>query len=189
MFYVVCHSKSFNSLLERILAPKAVHTRAVVHGIINEPTAIAKYEEEFGLNIEKCGLFISCEYPFLAASPDGLLGADTVIEVKCPYAARNCLVSDISVPYLEKHNGQFLLKKTHPYYAQVQGQLFCTGRQFCNFIVYTFEDMKVIFISRDESYINEMLTNLINFYVHYLEPAILNKYIYKDYLQAIKKQT
>lgn len=48
--------------------------------------------------------------------------------------------------------------------------------------------MKVIFIERDDAYFNEMLTHLINFYVHHLEPEILNKYMYKDYLKIIKSQ-
>lgn len=48
--------------------------------------------------------------------------------------------------------------------------------------------MKVLFINRDDSYINEMMTNLINFYVHDLEPAIFDKLIYKEYLSIIKKR-
>lgn len=188
MFYVVCHSKTYTkSLLDKILSPKAVHTRAVAHGKINEPIAKAKYKNDFGVNVQNCGLFISSEYPFLAASPDGILDEETVIEIKCPYTARNYKISEITVPYLEKHDGDFFLKKNHPYYAQVQGQLYCSARKYCNFIIYTFEDLKVIFINRDDSYINEMLTNLINFYVHSLEPAIINKYVNRDYLSLIKR--
>lgn len=189
MFYTVCHSKTYSdSLIKRILAPKAVHTRAVVHGKVHEPIAISQYEESLGIMVEKCGLFISNKYPFLAASPDGLIGQETLVEVKCPYASRNSLINEVTVPYLEKCNGQLFLRKTHPYYAQVQGQLLCTGRKYCNFIIYTFKDMKVIFINKDDVYINEMLINLINFNLHHLEPAILTKYVYKNYLELIKKQ-
>lgn len=188
MFYVVSHSKAYTkSLIEKIMEPKTVHTRALAYGKIHEPIAITQYEDKYSLNVQKCGLFISSEYPFLAASPDGLLGDDTVVEVKCPYSARNYEISDVTVPYLEKRNGVFTLKKQHPYYAQIQGQLYCTCRQYCNLIIYTCEDMRVVFVDRDDSYINEMLTHLINFYVHCLEPALLNKYMYKDYLQLIKK--
>ncbi|XP_045449980.1 uncharacterized protein LOC123658665 [Melitaea cinxia] len=130
MFYVVCHSKTCTkSLLQKIFAPKTVHTRAMVHGKIHETIAIAKYEATYGLSVQACGLFISSEYPFLAASPDGLLGEDTIIEVKCPYTARNCKITNVSVPYLERCNGQFLLKKKHPYYAQIQGQLYCSAHK------------------------------------------------------------
>lgn len=34
---------------------------------------------------EECGLFIMKDRPYLAASPDRLLGTMTVLEVKCPY--------------------------------------------------------------------------------------------------------
>ncbi|KAL0895959.1 hypothetical protein ABMA27_011961 [Loxostege sticticalis] len=189
MFYSVCHSKSYSTaLLQRIFAPKTVHTRAIIHGVTNEVVALSQYELYLGVLVEKCGLFISAEYPFLGASPDGFLGEDTIIEIKCPYSSRKSLINEITVPYLYNNNGELALKKKHPYYAQVQGQLYCTGRQYCNFIVYTFVDMKVIFINKDDSYINEMLNNLINFYIHHLEPAILNKYMYKDYLKVKKNR-
>lgn len=77
-----------------------------------------------GVLDEKCGFFISAEYPFLGASPDGLLGEDTIIEIKCPYSSRKSLINEITVPYLYYNNGELALKKNHPYYAQVQGQLY-----------------------------------------------------------------
>lgn len=55
------------------------------HGIINEPIASAKYETKFNLEIEHCGFILSHEPPYLRASPDGLLGKETAIEIKCPY--------------------------------------------------------------------------------------------------------
>lgn len=181
LFYVVSHCTTGNkSLLQKILYPKKIQTRALIHGKVHEPIAIAQYEKKFDLKIEKSGLFICLHYPFLAASPDGLLKDETVIEVKCPYTARYNLINEGTVPYLINANGELALKKNHPYYAQIQGQLFCTGRKYCNFIIYTFIDMKVLFIQKDETYINNMLPNLINFNMHYLEPAILNKYIYKN---------
>jgi hypothetical protein len=39
--------------------------------------------------IKDCGLFISEHHPFLAASPDGVIGDDGLIEIKCPYTARD----------------------------------------------------------------------------------------------------
>ena len=34
--------------------------------------------------VEPCGLFVDTSKPFLAASPDGVVGLDAVVEVKCP---------------------------------------------------------------------------------------------------------
>ncbi|GBP79799.1 hypothetical protein EVAR_56855_1 [Eumeta japonica] len=39
------------------------------------------------VNIEPCGIFIDEELPFIGASPDGLIGSDTCVEIKCPVVA------------------------------------------------------------------------------------------------------
>lgn len=132
------------------------------------------------------GLFICLQYPFLAASPDGLIGEETVVEVKCPYTARSKQINTITVPYLENSNGQLSLKRNHPYYAQIQGQLLCTGRKFCNLIIYTFKEIQVCFINRDDEFIDEMVRGLVSFYECDLKPEIINKYFYKNYASLIK---
>lgn len=38
--------------------------------------------------MQKCGLFIDQKYFFLGASPDGLF-EEGIVEMKCPYSARN----------------------------------------------------------------------------------------------------
>ena len=38
-------------------------------------------------DIETCGLFIAPENYVLGVFPDGLVGADKIVEIKCPYAA------------------------------------------------------------------------------------------------------
>lgn len=59
-------------------------TPAMQYGRDNEPKAIERLETDKGVNVKKCGLFVDREYPYLAATPDGLVGEDTVVEVKCP---------------------------------------------------------------------------------------------------------
>lgn len=53
-------------------------------GIEKEPLAISQFSTEYQLDVEASGLIIDRHQPFLAASPDGLVGADSIIEVKCP---------------------------------------------------------------------------------------------------------
>ncbi|KAL4709806.1 hypothetical protein ACJJTC_001260 [Scirpophaga incertulas] len=182
-FHTVCHlsAQRQKSFAEQMLLPKSFSSRATNHGIINEPIAIKLYMEEFGIEVKNCGLFLSYKYPFLGASPDGLVGEETIIEVKCPYASRNQLINECTVPYLCKINGELSLKQTCIYYYQIQGQLFVTEKKFCNLIIYTFKDIKVIFINRNEEFINNMVQVLVNFYNNYYKEAILNKYIYKNY--------
>jgi hypothetical protein len=57
------------------------------------------------------------------ASPDGIIGQDGLIEIKCPQTSTHI---------------ETLLGKAVPgrYVAQMQWQLACTGRQWCDFVSY-----------------------------------------------------
>ncbi|KAL5246136.1 hypothetical protein ACI65C_013544 [Semiaphis heraclei] len=54
------------------------------YGIECEPFAKTEFEKLTGLKIQDSGLFIYEKLPFLAASPDGQLDNDGIIEIKCP---------------------------------------------------------------------------------------------------------
>lgn len=189
IFHTVCHLRqtTMPTYAKQILNKEAFKSKACTHGIINEDVAIKKYEEITDLVVEKCGLYISIERPYLGASPDGLLGPETIIEVKCPYTVRYREVTPESVPYLSYINGVLTLKKNNIYYSQIQGQLYVTQRKFCNLLVFTFKSMEVIFIERDDTFIQEMLQKLDFFYFNYFKNAFLDKFYYKDYSELIKK--
>lgn len=55
------------------------------YGIENEPIAKMSFEKVINLKIKPAGLFVDKTYLFLAASPDGLIEDDGIIEIKCPY--------------------------------------------------------------------------------------------------------
>ena len=55
-------------------------------GVDNEDGAIWQFEMETGLTVEKCGFFPYED--FAGASPDGLIGDDTIFECKAPYSKR-----------------------------------------------------------------------------------------------------
>lgn len=129
-------------------------TKEVRWGHEFEPAARAAYEDRMGVNVELCGFI---EYsPSFGGSPDGLVGEDGGIEIKCPYSTAN-------------HARNLLLrtpadfKALHPeYYAQIQGNLLITGRKWFDFISYdprvqneVFQ-LKVLRIPRDEKMIAEI---------------------------------
>ncbi|XP_022165265.1 uncharacterized protein LOC111030182 [Myzus persicae] len=62
---------------------------ACKYGKDMEPVALEYFENNMGTKIQKCGLIIDEDYPFFGASPDGLIGNDSIIEVKCPYSAKD----------------------------------------------------------------------------------------------------
>lgn len=60
---------------------------AVQWGKDNEQTALEQFCEVTGLQVSPTGMWIDGS-GILAASPDGLIGEDAVLEIKCPYKYR-----------------------------------------------------------------------------------------------------
>jgi hypothetical protein len=61
---------------------------SIRHGHQYESVAVARFEADKDVKTEPCGMFVSSSHPYLAASPDRLFRDDCVVEVKCPYTAR-----------------------------------------------------------------------------------------------------
>lgn len=111
-------------------------------------------EMEYG-KIERCGLAISQTYPKLAASPDGILKNDTIIEIKCP-TSENTFKNYINNKKITEN-------------AQVQLQMFAMGFKKCLFCVADsdFENNKrveVIKIDYDEQFVNTIMQKLVDFW-------------------------
>lgn len=59
------------------------------YGIQFEPIARQEFEKLYGYNVVPAGLFVDFHIPFLATSPDGLVGDDSIFEIKCPFSIKN----------------------------------------------------------------------------------------------------
>jgi hypothetical protein len=46
-------------------------------------------ERALNIKIEPAGLFICEEFPFLGASPDGLVGENQIVGIKCPFSDKS----------------------------------------------------------------------------------------------------
>ena len=101
-----------------------VTVSAMDHGHDWEPKARAAYEMLHGVDVELCGLCTSDDGT-AAASPDGFVGEDGSIEVKCPERPQ------IHCEYLLRPES---LKEEH--WVQTQGQLYITGRKWTDLISY-----------------------------------------------------
>lgn len=116
-------------------------------GIENEPLARLEYELLTGNTVEDA-FFEKSQEIEAGASPDGYVGETGLIEIKCPNTAT--------------HLGT-LKKQEVPsiYFTQIQGQLWITGRAWCDFVSYDprLPENARIFIKRverDESYIKNL---------------------------------
>ncbi len=97
-------------------------TKEMKWGVDNEPLARLEYQLRSGNEVDECG-FYSHESLMVGASPDGLVGTGGLVEFKCPNTATH-------IETLKKK------KVPNQYYWQVQGQLWITGREWCDFVSY-----------------------------------------------------
>ena len=144
-----------------------VSTELMKDGIESEPAIIEKYSKETNVEVHKSGLFISKTHPFLAASPDGLIGDDKLVEVKKVHPKDNeGLLESLVRRRICKKNGkgQLILNPTHSYYYQVQQQLFCSGRKVEDFVASDGDSMYIDTVKYDEAFWEKNLPRLQGFF-------------------------
>ena len=170
--------RDVNLLCESIFNPPELNNFAVNHGKTYEPIAIKKFEELNNLKVEKCGIFVNPKFPYLGASPDGIIDDKTIIEVKCPYNGRNSnVLPGKFFPFLcYNENLEIVLKQNHNYYYQIMGQLAISKSNVCQFIVFTLKDVFVQKILFDNEFFeNNMLPKLSDFFAKNYRPYIVSK--------------
>ncbi|KAJ8732007.1 hypothetical protein PYW08_014737 [Mythimna loreyi] len=81
-------SSSKAKLVQNILYKSNLsNVTAIAHGVDNEKLALQQLAIQEAVTINPCGLFVDYDYPFIGATPDGLIGQDTIVEIKCPLSA------------------------------------------------------------------------------------------------------
>jgi putative phage-type endonuclease len=141
-------------------------TFAMQRGIRLEPIARSIYEKNFRVKVEEIGLAIPKWNLNLAASTDGLVGNEGIIEIKCPVRYYKSLE-------LLRNNKNFRELINPAHYLQMQGGMAILERQWCDYIIY-YEELKKIFIYRipfDREYWNEKY----KFLKQFIEKSQLDK--------------
>lgn len=108
-------------IAERLTGMQAARfvNKEMLHGIETEPYARDAYEFRFDCDVQPGGFWLHPLYDMAGASPDGLIGADGLVEFKCPSTAT----------HLDTLLGQPFDKR---YVDQCQWQMACTGRAWCD---------------------------------------------------------
>ena len=98
-------------------------SREMQRGTELEPKARAVYILETGSDVTETGLIPHPHIANSGASPDGLVDSDGLLEIKCPNTATHI---------------DFLLHRQpkREYILQMQWQMACTGRLWCDFVSY-----------------------------------------------------
>lgn len=128
---------------------------AMLWGTEREPDARAAYEFLHDVEVQQVGFIPHPTLSMSGASPDGLVGDDGLVEIKCPNTST--AISTLL--------GQAVPAK---YVAQMQWQLACTGRKFCDFVSFDPrlpESMSLFVkrIERDDKFIAETEAHVIAF--------------------------
>lgn len=144
-------------IVERLTGqPASTFTNAHMEwGTEQEPHARAAYSARTGELVEEVGFI---DHPRIAnsgASPDGLVGDDGLVEFKCPATATHLdtlLAGEVPSKYI----------------PQMQWQMACTGRKWCDFASYDPRlpehlRMFVKRVERDDAYIKMLETEVTKF--------------------------
>lgn len=117
-------------VLERITNTRAESftNAAMLHGITQEPFARAAYEAHTGQMVEEVGFVPHPSIEMSGASPDGLVGSKGMVEIKCPSSST---ILDIWLTHSQ--GGNAIDAK---YYAQMQWQMRCADRDWCDYVVF-----------------------------------------------------
>lgn len=157
------------SLVDKFLGKSSGWSFAMMRGTVLEEFVFEVVKKEFP-ELQRSGLFINQNiHPFFAASPDGL-HKDFVLEIKCPNT-QNTFEQYIDVNKLSKK-----------YFAQIQLQMFMTGRTKALLAVASLDFEKTrnitkVWIPYDEDYMETMLEQAMDFYEKAIFPALKRKFL------------
>lgn len=130
---------------------------AMRRGTEQEPYARAAYEVKRGVLVDQVGMVLHHSNDRFAASPDGIVGDEGLVEIKCPNTATHL---------------EYLLAGDVPsdYQPQMLWQMACTGRKWCDFVSFDprLPDHLQLFVKRmerDDKRIEEMEEHGRKFFV------------------------
>lgn len=136
--------------------PAETYTNGAMQwGTDTEAEARDAYRQHALVEVKECGFFDHPTIAMSGASPDGLIGDDGLLELKCPNTATHI---------------ETLLGKSAPskYVSQIMWQMACTGRQWCDFASYDPrmpEEMRLFVqrVKRDDRLIAELEAEVTSF--------------------------
>lgn len=113
-------------------------SEAMQWGNDTEADARAAYEFYTGNTVSEVGFVEHPTIKMSGASPDGLVGSDGLVEIKCPNTATH--IETLLRPatqnkkFSKQDDAVTLLPVPQKYITQIQWQLECTGRNWCDFV-------------------------------------------------------
>lgn len=137
---------------------------AMEWGIEQEPFARERYELETFTKVEEKERIKHSVHDFISGEPDGLVGDDGIIEIKCPNSANH---------FKNLMDGEQISK----YMYQMQGYMWLTEREWCDFVSYDSRypekyQIKIIRVERDDDTITQLEERCVLFWDQLVLPLI-----------------
>lgn len=144
-------------VIERLTGAKTegFSNAAMEWGVETEPMARAAYEVATGNLVDQIAFI---DHPIIenfGCSPDGLVGDNGLVEIKCPNSATH-------LEYLEAD------KPPNKYITQMQAQMACTNREWCDFVSFDPRlpdglQLLIVRVNRDDKFIAIMEDEVMSF--------------------------
>ncbi len=126
---------------------------------------MVKNHQDF--SVSSCGLVVRPSESHLGSSPDGMVRCTCcgkgLVEIKCPYKYRDGL------------DKSFNLKNSHPYYYQTQLQMFVSDVSYCDFVLWTRNEVIVQRILKNAEFLMENLSKAQHAFISTVLPEILTR--------------
>ena len=119
------------------------------YDIDEEQNAILAFANLANIVVHNSGFWINKKFPQLGASPDGLIfdtstrTLSAIVEIKCLKSLKEQSFVEWMKQGIPRNacvsisGGKLVLKRSHPYYYQVQLQLLITEAQCCYFVLHS----------------------------------------------------
>jgi len=120
--FTLLYEKAYELIQEEPVKENIV-TFAMQRGMDLEPEAIHEYELSKMVKVNQVGYILNSDFKYAGYSPDGLVGEDGLIEVKCP--GNSEFMRQIITNEIPKQ-----------YFCQMQWGMFISGRKWCDYVVY-----------------------------------------------------
>ena len=185
--FTLRESTSRSNMIKELLESNSVKTPAMTYGIQKEPTARSAYTKysrilHDGFVCTESGLMLDAELPFLGASPDGLIDRDCCgkgcLEIKCLKTYENGIPDpekDSNLGHNFLINDELQLKRSHPFYTQIQGHMLICNVGYCDLYLWSKSNSRAVRVYRDNNFIKQLVIKLYKEYQTYIFPAIMEK--------------
>ena len=130
---------------------------ATEYGTFNEPGACAEYVMETGNHVDHVGFIVAQDGDWAGCSPDGLIGEDGGLEIKCPFGKRKDAAPEFKSLEEQPH-----------YLDQVQFSLWVTGRAWWDFYQWAAGGTSLVRVFPDAAWQEKNIPSLRDFHAEFL---------------------